>query len=196
MILCHVAFAAHDLDRVINSAIAILTAEHLAHRGLNHDVFVVTIKKSRRHVEHRVHRIDIRRHARDLLLHEIELRNRAIKLVARFRPLARLFERIARGAEHARTQRAAAVVEACERDIETLAFFRQQVLARDLHIGQTNARLPSAANTALRAIAAEDIDARHVRRADERADRFLRLACLWISDLLLSHHSEETSERA
>jgi len=196
VVLRHVAFAAHALERVVDHAVAEFAAEDLAHRGLEHDVFVVAIEETRRHVEHRVGGVDVRSHARNLLLHEIEFADRAVELVTRLRPLRRLLHRVARCAEHARRERAAAVIQAGERDVEALAFLEEEVLLRNLHVRQLDARLPRTANTALRAVAAEDVDAFHVRRADEGGDRILRLARLGVGDLLLRHHGEEARERA
>ena len=196
VVLRHVALAAHDLDRVVDHAVAELAAEDLAHRRLEHDVLVVAVEEPGRHVEHRVGRVDERRHARELLLDEVEVGDRAVELVARLRPLHRLLHREARGAEHARRQRAAAVVEAGERDVQALALLEEEVLLRHLHVLQADARLPGAADAALRAVPAEDVDALHVGRADERGDRVLRLARLRVGDLLLRHDGEEARERA
>ena len=72
----------------------------------------------------------------------------------------------------------------------------QQRRLRHFHIRESNACLPSAANAALGTIAAEDLHAFHIRCANERSDRVLLLASLWIGQRLLRHHSEESAERA
>ena len=196
MILRHVALAAHHLDGVVGGAVAELAAEHLADRGLEHDVLVMAVEEAGGHEEHRLHGVRVRRHARELLLDEVELADRAVELEAVLGPLGGLLVRELRRAQHAGAERAAAVVEAGERHVEAAAFLVEQVLLGDLHVGEADARLPGSADAALGAVAAEDLDAFHVGRADERGDRVLLLAGLGVLDPLLGHHGEQGRERA
>ncbi len=90
LVLGHVALAAHDLHRSVDDDPALLGAEVLARRRLDHDVGVVAVQHAARHVEHRVHRERRRVHERDALLDEFKVGERAVELVARLDPLRRL----------------------------------------------------------------------------------------------------------
>ena len=150
----------------------------------------MTVEHAGRHVEHRVHRVAVRAHASDLLLDELEVTDRTLELVAGLRPLDRLIHGTLSAAEHAGREGASTVVEAGERDIESAAFFMQQVGLGHLHIREPDACLPGAADAHLAAVLREDVDAFHVGVAHNRGDLLLAVDCL------LAHHGEQARDRA
>ena len=149
MILRHVALATHDLQSVIDGAIAEFTAEHLAYRRLKHDVLVLAVKEAGGHEEHRFHGVGVRTHARKLLLDQVKLADRSLKLEAVLRPLRGLFVGKFCCAQHAGTQCAATVVQASQRNVQAATFLVQQVLLRNLDVGEPNARLPCSTDATL-----------------------------------------------
>ena len=74
-----------DLKRVVNGIPKSFRREDLQHRGLDHVIFESTIDQRRGDVRHRFHRINIRRHARDFFLHQIEITQRLFELFSRVR---------------------------------------------------------------------------------------------------------------
>ena len=191
LVFGHVAFPAHDLHCIIDDAPSHLRAEDLADGGFEHDVFIEAIEHAGGHVEHGVHRVAERAHVGDLRADELKIGERALELIARLRPLGRLLERGDRAAKHAGRERAPAVVQTTQRNVEPLSLLVQQVRFGDAHIGKANARLPGAADSALAAVLLEDVNSFHIRRADERADLLLA-----VGHALLGHHSEHGRERA
>ena len=149
VILCHIALATHDLQSVIHGAVAKFAAEDLAHRGLKHDVFVLAVKEAGGHEEHRFHGVGVRSHARELLLDQVKLTDRTLKLEAVLRPLRGLFVGKFCCAQHASTQCATTVVQASQCNVQAATFLVQQVLLRNLDVGEPNARLPGSTDATL-----------------------------------------------
>ena len=149
VILRHIALATHDLQSVIHGAIAKFATEDLAYRGLKHDVFILAVKEAGGHKEHRFHGVGVRSHARELLLDQVKLTDRSLKLEAVLRPLRGLFVGKFCCAQHASTQCAATVVQAGKRNIQATTFLMQQVLLRNLDVGEPNARLPCSTDATL-----------------------------------------------
>ena len=149
VILGHVTLATHDLQSVIHGAIAKFATEDLAYRGLKHDVFILAVKEAGGHKEHRFHGVGVRSHARELLLDQVKLTDRSLKLEAVLRPLRGLFVGKFCCAQHASTQCAATVIQASQRHVQSATFLMQQVLLRNLDVSEPNARLPCSTDATL-----------------------------------------------
>ena len=147
-------------------------------------------------VEHRVHREAERVHLGDPLLDQFEVGEGTLELVARLDPLRRLLSGLLGGARDARRERAPAVVETGQRDLETLPLTVEQVLLRHADVLEADARLPRPTDSRLGAVLLEEADALHVRRHDERRDALLDAARLRVGDLLVGHHGEKARDGA
>ena len=78
-----------DLEAVVDRIPQTLGGENFEHRRFEHVILEAAIDERRRHLGHRFHRVDVGRHAGDFFLHQVEIAERFVELLARVRVLDR-----------------------------------------------------------------------------------------------------------
>jgi hypothetical protein len=169
-----------NLERVHHRIPQALGREDLQHRRLHHVILEAAVDERRGHVRHRFHGVDVRRHARDFLLHQVKLAERLVELLARVRVFNREFQAALCAAGAAGTECRAAEIEHRQRDAQTFAERPEDVLLRHAHIVQLERRRRGALDAELLHPPVDHLEPRHVLRDEERRDRILaRLARDW-----------------
>ena len=110
-----------DLEAVIDRIPQTLGRENLQHRRLEHVILEAAIDQRRRHLGHRFHRINVGRHARDFFLHQVEIAQRFVELLARVRVLDRETQAGLGRAGATGAKSRASEIQHSERDAQTFA---------------------------------------------------------------------------
>ena len=192
----HEAFTAHHLHGGIRTFKAKVGAEDLADGGFQHDVFVTTVHHAGGVGQHGFHGVHPSPLLGDVVLHEIELADWTVELMAVLGPFRALGQSGPGRTNHAGRECAASVVQTGQSNIQPTAFVVKKVCFGHLDVFEFHPGLPRPADTTLGAVAGRDLDALHVGSADEGGDFVLGFPGLGINDLLLAHHREDAGQGA
>ena len=166
-VVAQVALSPGQLQRPVALVPEELGSGDLADRRLERVVRNARVDQARRHVGHRLQAEQERDHPADLLLHELELGERAAELPAARDVLDRHVEELLGGADRARAEAHAAVVEDLHRDLEAVAGLAEHVLRRDPDVVVVEVAQIVAAQSH-RVVALADLEAVHVGGEDQR----------------------------
>ena len=178
----------------IDDAPPMLRVVHLRDCGLEPDVVTAAFSQCDGESGDRFHREGVGGHHRDLLRNGFMLANGRAPLHALLRPGARGEERCLAATGHARRQRETTSVQRNQRELEPLPFSPQNVLARNLHIRESNHAVLDRLE-AHEPAAMHDLDAWPTGLDDERGNLFPRLSVhdgVWCA----CHHEEQLGARA
>ena len=110
-----------DLEAVIDRIPQTLGGENFEHRRFEHVILETAIDERRRHLGHRFHRVNVGCHARDFLLHEVEVAQRLVELLTSVGVFDGEREAGLGSAGAASAKGSAAKIEHGKRDAETFA---------------------------------------------------------------------------
>ena len=102
----------------------------LRHRRLERHALGPPVRLPRRAIDQQARRGQLGGHARELVLHQLEVGERLAELMARARVAQRLVERARRHTARRRADRGAQAIERAEADREPLALLAHAVLDR------------------------------------------------------------------
>ena len=183
--------AAVDLERVVDDLPQRLGREDLQHRRLDHVILQPAIDERRGDGRHRLHRVGARRHARDLLFHQLEIAERVAELTPRPRVMRGEAQAGLRRAGAARAESRAAKIEHAERDLQPFAQRAEDVFAGHWHVAEGEASRGGAADAEFFHARFGHGKARHVRRDEERGDGRLVAA----GNFRAGHDGEDLRDR-
>ena len=149
----HEAFTTHDLNGGVGAFEAEVGAEDFANRGFQHDVFITSIHHPGCVGQHRFHGVDPCSLFGNVVLDEIKLANRPVKLVSVLRPFGTLSEGGPCRTNHAGRKGASAVIQTCQGDVQASSFVVEQMGLRNFDVFELHPCLPGPTNTTLGAVA-------------------------------------------